>query len=84
MKNRGVLTELPQQDTKMKPEKIIAITMSDELQKLKLSELSGRMAKYVKEVKSESGKELGAWVELFSPYLNEQEWFIPIESIAVL
>lgn len=65
-------------------EAIVTIVASDELSELKLAELIGRKGT-IKELcyGQFQSKPRGAWVELIgAPYLNEQEWYIPVKSIS--
>lgn len=68
----------------MENKEIVAIGMSKELKELKLTELYGRRAKVLKIEAMGSGEPRGMWVELFTPHLDETEWYIPIESIVVV
>lgn len=68
----------------MENTEIVAIGMSEELRELKLTELYGRRAKVIKIENSSSGEPRGMWVELFTPHLDETEWYVPIESIVVI
>lgn len=65
-------------------EAIVTIVASDELSELKLAELIGRKGIIKELCYSEfQSKPRGAWIELNgAPYLNEQEWYIPINSIS--
>lgn len=57
------------------------IVPSDELIEMRLMAIAFRHA-VIKEVCTNSYGIYGAWAELFgAPYLNETEWFIPVESI---
>lgn len=62
----------------------ITITPSEDLSELLLSELIFRTG-IITEIKLANGLLVkGAWVELDGdPYLNEIEWYIPINSILV-
>lgn len=61
---------------------IVRIVNSDELSEMKLMPISGRIGRVVEVRINGKGNVFGAWVELFGkPYLDEQEWFIPIKSI---
>ena len=85
MKSLDVLIELLQPDINyMENQEIVAIGMSEELRELKLTELYGRRAKVVKLETTGSGELHGMWVELFTPHLDETEWYIPIESVVIV
>ena len=59
----------------------ILILPSEELAEMQLMELAFRSGKIV-EIRENRMGIYGAWIELEGEaYLNEQEWFIPIESI---
>ncbi len=60
----------------------ISIVPSDELIEMRLMALAFRKGKIVEIRRNGEGLIFGAWVELEGqPYLDEQEWFIPLESI---
>lgn len=64
----------------MKAGQTITIIPSNTLQELRLNDLVGRKAVLVE--KDRRPKRLGWWVALVgAPYLEEQEWFIPSNSI---
>lgn len=59
----------------------ITIVPSDELVEMSLMAISYRRGRIVEIRRNEWGI-YGVWVELCGePYLNEQEWFIPLSSI---
>lgn len=61
----------------------VTIISSDELSEMKLEDLAGRRGNIVEPIYDKTtGVIRGAWVELDGePYLQEQEWFIPITSL---
>ena len=60
----------------------VQIRPSFELIDLKLMPLSFRKGKITEIHTDASGEVLGAWVELDGePYLDELEWYIPIDSL---
>ena len=59
----------------------IQIVPSEELIEYRLMALSFREG-YVVEIRTNQSGVFGAWIELIGePYLEEQEWFIPVTSI---
>ena len=59
----------------------IFILPSEELAEMQLMPIAFRHGRIV-EIRSNTSGVYGAWVELVGePYYNEQEWFIPIESM---
>lgn len=64
-------------------DELITIAASAELEELKLNDLVGRKGKINKILYTKDGVSIrGAWIELQdAPYLEEQEWYIPIKSI---
>lgn len=61
----------------------VTIISSDELSEMKLEDLAGRRGNIVEPIYDKTtGVIRGAWVEFDGePYLQEQEWFIPITSL---
>lgn len=61
---------------------IVKVVASEELSEMKLMPISGKIGRVVETRINRKGTVFGAWVELFGkPYLDEQEWFIPVKSI---
>ena len=60
----------------------IQIVASPELAAWKLGKLAGREGKIASTEPHKRNK--GCWVALNTPYANEIEWFIPIESIQLI
>lgn len=56
----------------------VKIVLSEELVKMKLKPLVGRIGEVIAEAK---GK--GYWVKLHTPYRDEMEWFIPSKSLQI-
>lgn len=61
----------------------VTIISSAELSEMKLEDLAGRRGNIVESIYDKTtGVIRGAWVALDGePYLQEQEWFIPITSL---
>lgn len=62
---------------------IVKIKASDSLTKIKLKKLAGSKGEIVETIYSTVNKVIGCWVKLDHPFENEQEWFIPIDSIGI-
>lgn len=61
----------------------ILILPSEELARMQLMELAFRNGEIVEICRNRNGI-FGAWVKLEGdPYLDEEEWFIPVESISL-
>ena len=61
----------------------ILILPSEELARMQLMELAFRNGEIV-EIRGNRNGIFGAWVKLEGdPYLDEEEWFIPVESISL-
>lgn len=61
----------------------VTIISSPELSEMKLEDLAGRQGEIAEPVCDKTtGIIRGAWIKLNGePYLQEQEWFIPITSL---
>lgn len=59
----------------------IRIVPSEKLTDLKLSELEGRTGMIIENLTCSERKNKGYIVRLDEPFLDEQIWFIPTESI---
>lgn len=59
----------------------IRIVPSDKLAELKLSELEGRTGMVIENLTYYGRKNKGYMIRLNEPFLDEQIWFIPTESI---
>lgn len=59
----------------------IKIVPSDTLKELKLSELEARTGLVIENLTDNGRKNKGYMVWLDEPFLEEQIWFIPIESV---
>lgn len=59
----------------------IRIVPSDKLTELKLSELEGRTGMVIENLADSERKNKGYMVRLDAPFLYEQIWFIPLESV---
>ncbi|MBF0575518.1 hypothetical protein [Dysgonomonas sp. GY617] len=59
----------------------IRIVLSDKLTDLKLSELEGRTGLVIENLACSERKNKGYMVRLDIPFLEEQIWFIPLESV---
>lgn len=59
--------------------KIVQIISSPELIQLRLKSLIG-----YKGVVVAKGENSGFWVQLDKPFLDEEEWFIPSESLQII
>lgn len=66
----------------MKLEQTITIIPSVTLEECRLPDLAGRQGKVCEINYAKDGSVKGCWVELEGePYLDEQEWYIPMNSI---
>ena len=62
----------------------ILIIPSEELIEYRLMAISYRVG-HIVEIRTNDSGIFGAWVELIGePYLEEQEWFIPVTSIQII
>lgn len=63
----------------------VTILPSVALSEMRLEELAGRQGNIVEsKYDPATGAILGAWVKLDGePYLQEQEWYIPISSLGI-
>lgn len=59
----------------------IKIVPSEKLTDLKLSELEGRTGMVIENLIDSERKNKGYMVRLDEPFLDEQIWFIPLESV---
>lgn len=58
----------------------ITIITSPQLRDWKLKKLEGRDGVIIEE-KAQNKKTKGVWVRLNTPFANESEWFIPVQSV---
>lgn len=63
---------------------IIKIVDSKELRELKLEGLIGRMGRIIESLDQSQRKNPGYIVEFTEPFQEEDEWFIPSQSIKTL
>lgn len=63
---------------------IVRITWSSDLSDMKLMVLCGRSGRIVEIVYSAENRITGCWIKLDDTFEKESEWFIPIDSIAVI
>ena len=59
----------------------ITIIGSNDLQEMKLTALDGKTGVIVEELTNEGRKNKGFMVRLDEPYLSEEIWFIPFQSV---
>ena len=56
----------------------VKIVLSEELVKMKLKPLVGRIGEVIADAKGN-----GYWVKLHTPYRDELEWFVPSKSLQI-
>lgn len=61
----------------------VTILPSYALAKLKLNALAGKSGEIIETVCSSNGTVSGCWIWLDKSYMEEKEWFIPSDSLAI-